>query len=67
MRDYITKTIVCPHCGYHTSIELDASQGDQDYYEECMACYNDIHLHLHRDELHDRLQVFVDADDEQIF
>ena len=38
MRDYITKTIVCPHCGYHTSIELDASQGDQDYYEECMAC-----------------------------
>ena len=47
MRDYISKTIVCPHCGHHTSVDIDASQGDQDFYEECMACYNDIHLHLH--------------------
>ncbi|WP_108650817.1 CPXCG motif-containing cysteine-rich protein [Dongshaea marina] len=67
MRDHIYKNIICPHCGCHTPVELDATQGDQDYHEECMACYNTIHLVLHRDELHDRLQLFVDADDEQIF
>ena len=67
MRDYTTKTIVCPHCGHHTPIELDASQGDQEFYEECMACCNPIHLRLHRDEQRDRLQLYVDADDEQIY
>jgi len=67
MKDYIIKTIVCPNCGYHTPVELDASAGDQDFYEDCMACCNPIHLHLHRDEANDRIQVFVDADDEQIF
>ena len=54
MRDYTTKTIVCPHCGHHTPIELDASQGDQEFYEECMACCNPIDLRLHRDEQRDR-------------
>ncbi len=67
MRDYMNRTIVCPHCGFHTAVELDASQGDQEYYEECQACCNPIHLRLHCDEMHNRLQLYVDADDEQIF
>lgn len=33
----------------------------------CMACCNPIHLRLHRDEARDCLQLFVDADDEQMF
>lgn len=67
MRDYLQRTIVCPHCGHHTTVELDATQGDQDYQDECLACGATIHLRLHRDELKDRLQLFVDTDDEQIF
>ncbi|MGK4473177.1 CPXCG motif-containing cysteine-rich protein [Aeromonas molluscorum] len=67
MLDYINKRIVCPHCGHHTQVALDASQGDQEFYEDCMACCNPIHLRLHKDEVRDRLQLMVDADDEQLF
>ncbi|BDA13748.1 CPXCG motif-containing cysteine-rich protein [Aeromonas caviae] len=67
MIEYTSKRIVCPHCGHHTRVELDASQGDQEFYEDCMACCNPIHLRLHRDEARDCLQLFVDADDEQLF
>ena len=51
MIEYISKRIVCPHCGHHTRVELDASQGDQEFYEDCMACCNPIHLRLDRDGL----------------
>jgi len=27
MIEYTSKRIVCPHCGHHTRVELDASQG----------------------------------------
>ena len=67
MIEYTSKRIVCPHCGHHTRVELDASQGDQEFYEDCMACCNPIHLRLHRDEARDCLQLFVDADAEQLF
>ena len=67
MIEYISKCIVCPNCGHHTRVELDASQGDQEFYEDCMACCNPIHLRLHRDDARDCLQLFVDADDEQMF
>ena len=40
MIEYTSKRIVCPHCGHHTRVELDASQGDQEFYEDCMACCN---------------------------
>lgn len=35
MIEYTSKRIVCPHCGHHTRVELDASQGDQEFYEDC--------------------------------
>lgn len=67
MRDFFEKNIVCPHCGFHTRVEIDASAGEQDYYEDCMACCNAIHLVVKRNELTDEVDLVIDADDEQIF
>ena len=67
MNDIQNHTIVCPHCGHHLHIELDITQGDQDYYESCSNCCNDIHLNMHIDELRKKVQLSVDADDEQVF
>lgn len=46
---------------------LDIGEADQDLYQDCHSCCNSIHLKVHRDELHDKITVFVDADDEQIY
>ncbi|WP_026972399.1 CPXCG motif-containing cysteine-rich protein [Aliagarivorans marinus] len=67
MKDYLAKNIRCPNCGHHTSVELDASNGDQEFYEDCHVCCHSIHCRLERDELSDKLRLYVDADDEQIF
>ncbi|SET47561.1 CPXCG motif-containing cysteine-rich protein [Thalassotalea agarivorans] len=63
----VNKRIKCPHCGHHLHLAIDFSAGDQDYYDECPACCKDIHLNLHVDEYHQKLQLFVDADDEQFY
>ena len=39
------KRISCPHCGHHLHLTLDASAGDQDYYEECPSCCKEIHFY----------------------
>lgn len=67
MRDYFEQTIDCPHCGHHTNIVVDASEGDQNYYEDCRACCNPMHLTVTRNEMTDQVELNVDADDEQIF
>ena len=59
--------IECPHCGHHIFVTLDISEGDQDYYDECAACCNDIHLNLHIDEINQKILLAVDSDDEQVF
>ncbi|WP_448565417.1 CPXCG motif-containing cysteine-rich protein [Thalassotalea ganghwensis] len=59
--------IECPHCGHHLFVTLDTSAGDQDYYDECPACCHDIHLNMHIDEYHQKVQLAIDADDEQYF
>ena len=41
--------------------------GDQDYYDECSACCNLIHLNMHIDYSRNKLELHVDSDDEQIF
>ncbi|NRA62432.1 MAG: CPXCG motif-containing cysteine-rich protein [Psychrobium sp.] len=61
------KTIICPHCGHHTHIDLDASNGDQNYYDECTNCCQELHLVTHVNEDDDVLEVKVDADDEQFY
>ncbi|PSJ47106.1 CPXCG motif-containing cysteine-rich protein [Zobellella taiwanensis] len=67
MRDYFEQNIVCPHCGHHTRIVVDASEGDQDYYEDCLACCNSIHITVIRHEQTGDIEVRADADDEQYF
>ena len=62
-----SKTISCPHCGHHQHITIDASNGDQDYYEDCRICCNPIHYRLHLlNHLH-KVELFIDSDDEQIY
>ncbi|KPM78510.1 CPXCG motif-containing cysteine-rich protein [Pseudoalteromonas lipolytica] len=67
MKDQYTQRISCPHCGHHIHVALDASDGDQDYYEDCAACCNPIHLNMHIDYARNKLELHVDSDDEQIF
>lgn len=67
MRDFFQRNVSCPHCGQHTELAIDSSQGDQDYYEDCTACCNPMHVVITRNELQDKVEVRVDADDEQIF
>lgn len=62
-----SKTILCPHCGHHTHIDLDPSNGDQDYYEECANCCQELHVKTHIDEALQRLDIAIDADDEQFY
>jgi hypothetical protein len=65
--DLIHKTIICPFCGHPTHITLDVSGEDQDDFEDCSNCCNPIHIKTHKDEAHHSVQVFIDADDEQIY
>ena len=67
VEDLKQKTIVCPHCGHHLHITLDTTCGDQDYYEECPSCCSDIHLNMHIDEYRQKIELAIDADDEQVF
>ncbi|GLQ70650.1 CPXCG motif-containing cysteine-rich protein [Vibrio sp. vnigr-6D03] len=67
MKNYTEKSVKCPHCGYTIGITLDSSNGSQDFYDDCPACCHAIHLNMFVDEQHDKVQLTVDADDEQIF
>ncbi|NLS12658.1 CPXCG motif-containing cysteine-rich protein [Vibrio sp. SM6] len=67
MRNFSERNVECPHCGHAISLTLDASNGSQDFYDDCPACCNAIHLNMVVDELHDEVQLFIDADDEQVF
>ncbi|TLU61122.1 CPXCG motif-containing cysteine-rich protein [Thalassotalea litorea] len=61
------KIIECPHCGHHLDVTLDTTQGDQNYYESCPTCCNDIHMNLHIDDYRQTIKLKIDSDDEQIF
>lgn len=67
MRDFFQRTVSCPHCGADTDLMIDGSQGSQEYYEDCSVCCNPIRVVITSNELRDKLEVSVDADDEQIF
>lgn len=62
-----SRTIACPHCGHHVHITLDASNGDQSYYEDCTACCRGIHFNLHINEVEKKIELQIDADDEQVY
>ncbi|XQW86777.1 CPXCG motif-containing cysteine-rich protein [Thalassotalea piscium] len=59
--------IECPHCGHHLFITIDTSGGDQDYYEDCPSCCNEIHLNMHIDDYLQKVKLAIDSDDEQVF
>lgn len=61
------KTISCPHCGQNVNFEFDASNGDQNYYEDCPACCNAIHMGMHLDDVNQKVELTIDADDEQYY
>ena len=61
------KRIICPHCGHHLHASIDASEGDQNYYDECPSCCKEIHYNLHVDEYRQKIQLTIDSDDEQVF
>ncbi|TKB57434.1 CPXCG motif-containing cysteine-rich protein [Ferrimonas aestuarii] len=65
--DAFYQTVLCPHCGQATSVSIDASGGDQEYFEDCQSCCNPIHLQLHIDQQRQSLQLRVDSDDEQLY
>ncbi|QSX35330.1 CPXCG motif-containing cysteine-rich protein [Shewanella avicenniae] len=61
------QTICCPYCGHHQAVELDTSQGDQEFYNDCHICCNPIHVTMHIDHQHQTIKLHVDADDEQYY
>jgi len=54
--------IICPSCGHNIFVTLDPTLGDQDYYDECPACCNDIHLNMHIDEYRQKIELSVNTD-----
>ncbi|MCG9696633.1 CPXCG motif-containing cysteine-rich protein [Shewanella sp. Isolate11] len=63
----IDKVISCPHCGHHQHINIDTSSGDQEYYDDCQICCNPIHMRMHIDPQHHKVELYIDADDEQVY
>ncbi|MDA0147596.1 MULTISPECIES: CPXCG motif-containing cysteine-rich protein [Vibrio] len=67
MRNFTEKQVSCPHCGHSIGITLDASNGNQEFYDDCPACCNAVHYNLVVNEQMNRIDLSIDADDEQIF
>ncbi len=67
MKNQFSQRITCPHCGHHIHVALDASEGDQDFIEDCTACCNPIHLNMHIDYALNKVELHIDSDDEQVF
>lgn len=67
MKNIIERSVICPHCGHHIPVTLDTSNGSQDFYDDCPAYCNSIHISMFVDEQLDTVELSVDADDEQIF
>ncbi|MEL4391946.1 CPXCG motif-containing cysteine-rich protein [Shewanella algae] len=62
-----SQTICCPHCGHHQKVELDASCGDQEFYNDCRVCCNPIHMRMHINDQRHMIELYVDGDDEQLY
>ncbi|GAL09919.1 hypothetical protein JCM19233_896 [Vibrio astriarenae] len=67
MQTYTERRVHCPHCDHLINVTIDASNGSQQYYDDCPACCHAIHMNVVVDEVHDTIELYSDADDEQIF
>lgn len=65
--DLNSVVVRCPHCGHTTALDIDNSEGNQDYQDECSACGDLIHVQLQVDELHNKTKVRIDGNDEQFY
>ncbi len=61
MLDFVE--IMCPYCGEIQETEVDASGGDQIYWQDCQVCCCPILFELRVNESHD-VNVTVKRDDE---
>ncbi len=62
MRALNIQTILCPNCGHRTTIEIDTSAGDQNFYEECTVCHHEIHLNMHIDQIGRNIELDIETD-----
>ncbi|MGX5914038.1 CPXCG motif-containing cysteine-rich protein [Aliidiomarina sp. Khilg15.8] len=60
-------TLHCPHCGHTVHLDVDISEEEQDYQDECRNCGGDIHVRIHRSIGDNKIHLVVDADDEQYY
>ncbi|MDR9827066.1 CPXCG motif-containing cysteine-rich protein [Vibrio sp. FNV 38] len=67
MRTYTERRVNCPHCDHSIGMTIDASNGSQEFYDDCPACCHAIHMSVVVDEVHNTIELYSDADDEQIF
>lgn len=63
----IEHKVSCPFCGHQIFIQIESEQQDETFYQDCSACCNPVHLVLHVDEVHHKVQLLIDADDEQYY
>ncbi len=67
MQNFTQRMVTCPHCGHAIGVTLDSSNGSQEFYDDCPACCNPIHFNMQVNEQTESIELFIDADDEQIF
>lgn len=57
----------CPNCGHNIHLDIDLSEEQQDFDDECRACGAVIYLRLYRDAADDRFHLQIRSDDEQYY
>ncbi|EGN74983.1 hypothetical protein A28LD_1445 [Idiomarina sp. A28L] len=57
----------CPHCGHNIHLDVDLSEEQQSFDDECRACGEIIYLHLYRNAADDRLHLQISSGDEQYY
>jgi len=43
-------SLSCPYCGESIEIQIDCSEQEQDYIEDCQVCCRPINLHINIDD-----------------
>ncbi|RUO36609.1 CPXCG motif-containing cysteine-rich protein [Aliidiomarina sanyensis] len=57
----------CPHCGHTVHLDVDTSEDEQNYEDECPNCGDSIYVTMHREIGDDKIHLRVTADDEQYY
>ncbi|WP_194755525.1 CPXCG motif-containing cysteine-rich protein [Aliidiomarina indica] len=57
----------CPYCGHTLHLNVDTSEDDQNYQDECPNCGDALYITLHRDISDDKIHLRVHSGDEQYY